>query len=305
MAEIAPETYETRWDLSSATPEAAMLAVDGSASEEVLTRSGRWTARQVAAALDLQPGDRVLELGCGVGRIGRELAGRCAEWHGTDISRNMLDSAAARLEGIDNVHLHKLERTSLEAFADDHFDKIYCVAVLIHMDKEDQFLYLQEMARVLKPGGLAYLEAWNLASPVGWKRWMMEVGHWAASDQSRRKDISRNQFNHPEEFRLYMEQAGLQPVRTYADTAWIQAIATREADASLLESLGQHIDQRESGIRYSAHWDRLFGQIIDILSGRLDIQVVLDELEERTDEESGVLRDHLKGLAGIMGRDSK
>lgn len=302
MAEIAPETYESRWDLSSATPEAAMLAVDGSASEDVLARSGRWTARQVAAALDLKAGDRVLELGCGVGRIGRELAGHCAEWHGTDISRNMLESAAVRLEGIANAHLHKLERTSLEAFADESFDKVYCVAVFIHMDKEDQFLYLREIARVLAPGGVAYLEAWNLASPVGWKRWMMEVDHWARSDQTRRKDISRNQFNHPEEFRLYLEHAGLQPLRLYADTAWIQAIATRGADDARQEALGRTIDRREGDIRYSANWDRLFGQIIDILSGRQDIQLVLDELEERTDEESGVLRDHLKGLARVMGR---
>lgn len=36
--------------------------------------TGIWTAKQVAYALDLKTNDRVLEIGCGVGRIGREFA---------------------------------------------------------------------------------------------------------------------------------------------------------------------------------------------------------------------------------------
>ena len=54
-----------------------------------------------------------------------------------------------------NVGFTELKRSRLDGLADASFDKAYCVAVFIHMDKEDFFLYLEEIARVLKPGGAA------------------------------------------------------------------------------------------------------------------------------------------------------
>lgn len=50
----------------------------------------------------------MLEIGCGVGRIGLELALRCRFWTGVDISANMLAVASERLSGLKNVRLTKL-----------------------------------------------------------------------------------------------------------------------------------------------------------------------------------------------------
>src|SRR5688572_956881 len=83
--------YKSFWDAKATTPEGAMAAVDGSTDEGVLRATGGYSARQVAAALELTTDDRVLELGCGVGRIGRELAERVGHWHGVDISSNMVE----------------------------------------------------------------------------------------------------------------------------------------------------------------------------------------------------------------------
>src|SRR5688572_31476417 len=85
--------YKSFWNDKAATPTGARIAVDGSTDERTLRLTGAFSAAQVRAALDLQPGDRVFELGCGVGRIGRELAGDVARWHGLDISENMLGVA--------------------------------------------------------------------------------------------------------------------------------------------------------------------------------------------------------------------
>src|SRR6266699_1744323 len=63
--------------------------------------------------------DKVLEIGCGVACIGREIAPFCAEWHGTDISGNMLTHAAKRLEGVPNAYLHELPSSDLGIFADN------------------------------------------------------------------------------------------------------------------------------------------------------------------------------------------
>ena len=94
------ESYSSFWNQQAATPEGALAAVDGSASESIVRRTGQWTARQVRLALDPAPDHRVLELGCGVGRIGRELAGCCGHWHGVDISQSMLKVAAERLDDL-------------------------------------------------------------------------------------------------------------------------------------------------------------------------------------------------------------
>lgn len=67
-------TYEKCWDRPASTPEQALLAVDGSGNESVLRHTGARAARQMPDALDPAPQDRVLDLDCGVCRIGRELA---------------------------------------------------------------------------------------------------------------------------------------------------------------------------------------------------------------------------------------
>ena len=163
---MTQKSYHAFWEQAARTPESALLAVDGSADESILQATGRWTAAQVAQALLLQPDDQVLELGCGVGRIGRELAPQCRSWHGVDIAANMLTVAKQRTSHLSNVAFQHLHRTSLSMFADASFDKAYAVAVLIHLDKEDVFLYLREVARILRPGGLVYVDTWNLVAAL-------------------------------------------------------------------------------------------------------------------------------------------
>lgn len=201
-------TYKDFWDHQASSAESAISAVDGSQSEQVVQHTGRWSAAQVRAALDIGTSDRVLELGCGIGRIGRELAPHCAHWTGVDISANMIRHGKDRLAGLDNVSFHQLSRSSLDMLDDDSFDKAYSIAVFCHMDKEDLYLYMQELQRVLRPGGLIFVETWNLAHPVGWRRWAYEPSTWSRADQSQRKDVARNQFCTAEEFELYVSHAG-------------------------------------------------------------------------------------------------
>lgn len=289
-------TYETRWDRSASTTRDAMLAVDGSASEEVLRRTGAWAARQVEAALDLKATDVVMELGCGVARIGKEIAPLCREWHGVDISSSMLRVAEERLAGLDNVRLHKIDRTALEPFADASMDKIYCPAVLIHLDKEDVFLYLREFARVLKPGGVAYFETWNLAHPAAFKHFLMNVEHWNASDQRQRKDVSRNQFSVLEELRLYVEHAGLTEIAAYTRSPYLQIVAAREPDEERLRYLKDQQASDGERVRYSRRWCELYARVLNILAGEEDRERVIAELEASPkDPEARLFADYLRG----------
>src|SRR5262249_29149371 len=154
--------------------ETAYAMVDGSPDEQALRASGARVAEALRRGLAIRPSDRVLELGCGVGRIGRELAPNCGEWHGVDISPNMVRIAAARTAHPANAPLAVFADSSLACYPDAAFDRIYSHIVLFHLDKEDVFGYLSEFRRVLKPDGLVYFDTWNLAHPFGWQRFLHE-----------------------------------------------------------------------------------------------------------------------------------
>jgi ubiquinone/menaquinone biosynthesis C-methylase UbiE len=253
--------YKTTWDAKSATPTHAMLSVDGSANEERLRTSGAYTARMVTAALDLKPTDRVLELGCGVGRIGRELAPHIAYWEGADISANMLKVARERLAGFDNVGLTELTCSDLKSLPDASFDKAYSIAVFIHMDKEDFYLYLEDLARVVKPGGLVFFDTWNTSHPVGWRRFAIELNPLRGVAPTERKDVARNQFSNPEEVRSFLDHAGFETLGLLTDSPWVQAVAMRRGGGNA-DAERQRVRANANRIAYSPLWTELFDYMI-------------------------------------------
>jgi len=95
--------------------------------------------------LDLEPGDRVLEVGCGAGHLVKRLAERGIDIVGIDVNPN-----AAEIAGTDRVI--EMAADSLD-FPDDEFDAIVSVHAIEHIPELEAAA--AEMARVLKPGGSA------------------------------------------------------------------------------------------------------------------------------------------------------
>ena len=256
--------YKSFWNDKAATPAGARIAVDGSTDERTLRLTGAFSAAQARAALDLRPTARVFELGCGVGRIGRELAGGVAAWHGLDISENMLEVARDRLAGRGEVHLHALHGPRLDALPDASLDKGYSVAVFIHMDKEDMVLYLREVARVLRPGGLFYFDHWNLAHPVGWQRFEFEVAQAARVPPGQRKDVARNQFCVPEELVAYVRGVGLEPLLVIGDSPNAQLVARKpDGDAGAEAEERARLQRAAPRIDYGRDWTTYFEAILE------------------------------------------
>jgi len=81
------------------------VELGGSEDEEELTRSGIGTTNFLLENIGMDSGDVVLEIGCGIGRVGKQLASRCRKWIGCDVSARMLNLAAERLRGFPNVEL--------------------------------------------------------------------------------------------------------------------------------------------------------------------------------------------------------
>jgi len=276
-----PSNYKDCWNNRAKSQEAAIAAVDGSSDETIVQHTGRWAARQVRTALDIQAQDQVLELGCGVGRIGRELAPFCREWTGVDISENMIRHATERLAQLPNASFHQLTRTSLDILADNSFDKAYSIAVFCHMDKEDLFLYLQELNRVVRPSGMIFVETWNLTSAVGWRRWEYEPLVWKDADHGKRKDVARNQFCTPEEFELYVRQAGFQPLANFHDSQSVQICAGKGLSPERIEAESARIQAAASDIAYSPLYAELFAQFVDVIFGKLHARELLAYIDER------------------------
>ncbi len=280
------KSYKQYWNSQAQTPAAALAAVDGSGNESIVQRTGRFAAAQMRAALDLQPSDRVLELGCGVGRIGKELASDCAHWTGVDISEQMIGHAKQRMAGMDNVGFHQLQRSSLDMIPDASIDKAYSLAVLCHMDKEDLYLYLEELYRVLAPGGMIYVDTWNLANPTGWKRWQYEVRFWQQSDQSQRKDIARNQFCSPDELSLYAQNADFELLACFDDSHWLQLVAGKEMPEKELQQ--RRLQDQKRLIVYSPLFVELFEKTIEVIYGELhprDALAFLNQYPDTTEDE--------------------
>lgn len=100
----------------------------------------------------IRPGSRVLEPGCGAGRLTEELAGAvgpAGEVYACDLSPGMLRRARAR-----NLppHVHFALGSALRvARPDGWFDRVICLNVFPHFARPAAALC--EFARLLKPGG--------------------------------------------------------------------------------------------------------------------------------------------------------
>lgn len=99
----------------------------------------------------------VLDLGCGYGRTAVPLAARGFEVHGIDISENLIASAH-ELARQHNVTAQFAVGDMCELPYDDcTFDQVLCLwSSFIHIvDEAEQLRCMNEVHRVLKPGGTA------------------------------------------------------------------------------------------------------------------------------------------------------
>lgn len=139
-------------------------AIFSGSTEESFEEAGRRDAARIRALAG--PEARVLNIGCGIGRVEKYLAPEVAEMHAVDISGEMIARARERLAGLSNVYLREVSPIEyLAAHPDGRFDFVFSLLVLQHLEKEDAFLYLQDAHRVLRPGGTLFVQFPNLRSP--------------------------------------------------------------------------------------------------------------------------------------------
>lgn len=118
----------------------------------------------------LQPGERVLDVACGTGLVSfrvLDAIGADGALVGTDISGEMVE-AARRLADERNVQNASFERHDAEDLSIDHapFDVALCGLGLMYVP--NPVTALEEMNRLLKPGGRAGAAVWGARAKCGW-----------------------------------------------------------------------------------------------------------------------------------------
>ena len=203
LTHLARRQYGEVWDL---------LAPSAKEARDVTGGDG-WAgdASDLLELASIGEQDEVLEIGCGIGRLGLVLAPHCRVWTGADISKNMLTHASGRLRGVSNVRLVRLRDVGLEEFRDSSFDVVYSISVFAHLDEMDRWRYVEEAARVLRSGGRLCIENIDIESDQGWT---MFINH-ARRSQSLERPSYDTRFSTAAELLAYVTRAGFTQIQSH------------------------------------------------------------------------------------------
>ena len=98
---------------------------------------------------------RILEIGCGAGRLTRALSNVFGEVHAVDVSGEMIDQAKVALADRSNVHLYQNNGCDLSVVPPIEFDFAYSAIVFQHIPSREVIEnYVREVQRLLRPGAL-------------------------------------------------------------------------------------------------------------------------------------------------------
>ena len=144
-------------------------------------------------ALDLQPGCRVLDYGCGPGAVALGMAGLVGDSGrvtGVDLNARFVADANRRAEGVPQVSYELVENGRIP-LADDAVDRLLCKNVLEYVP--DVRAALAEFRRVLEPGGHVLLidSDWGFVVVEPWGRARTERFFAAASPAFKTPEIGR------------------------------------------------------------------------------------------------------------------
>ncbi len=195
---------------------------------ESVLRSHRWrTAENSAAYLlaRLEPGMRVLDVGCGPGTITAGLADRVPGGHvtGIDTAAGVLEQARELAGGRDNLDFAPGDVYALD-YPDGTFSVVHAHQVLQHLG--DPVAALREMGRVCRPGGLVAARDADYGS-MAWYPGIPALDDWRALYQR----VARGNGGEPDAGRrlhAWAREAGLAGL-TISTSTWTYATPEERA----------------------------------------------------------------------------
>lgn len=121
----------------------------------------RWKRRVDMLTRHLQPGKKVLEIGCGAGYFTKEIIKKAVDLTAIDISPDMIKEAKKNIGTKHRIDF-RVENAFATTFTDKLFDFVIGSSVLHHLDID---LALSEIFRILKPSGSIFFTEPNMLNP--------------------------------------------------------------------------------------------------------------------------------------------
>jgi SAM-dependent methyltransferase len=150
---------------------------DWSGGGEEWNASPEWKQALIEDVLSrwIPAGVAVLEIGPGAGRWSQVLAASASRLVLVDVSEKPLELCRERLSGDTHVQYVLSSGSDLPGVEDGSIDAVWSFDVFVHVAPLDQAAYLEEIARVLTPGGVAVVhhsdgrDRGQLPSRQGWR----------------------------------------------------------------------------------------------------------------------------------------
>lgn len=166
------DQYALRWRKENYGLEvgysSAGVAIDDSRSDQVQRPGDEWgdvgPLRDAYRSLIERFGPAegpisVVEIGAGGGRstavMLELLAARCADYHIVDVSAGFVEVLKERIDRPIDIHI--VDDVDLGELPADHFDICLAQSSWSHINLYDQYRYLRELRRVLRPNGVVYV----------------------------------------------------------------------------------------------------------------------------------------------------
>ncbi|KAK4395642.1 Phosphoethanolamine N-methyltransferase 1 [Sesamum angolense] len=151
LAQMLTEDFRSSWIMSS-IKSSGILRYERVFGQGFVSTGGIDTTREFVAKLDLQPGQKVLDVGCGIGGGDFYMAEKY-DVHviGIDLSVNMISFALERAIGLKCAVEFEVADCTKKEYPDGTFDVIYSRDTILHI--QDKPALFRSFYKWLKPGG--------------------------------------------------------------------------------------------------------------------------------------------------------
>jgi len=122
-------------------------------------------------------GDKLLDFGCGNGRLLEMLKDKKIDYVGVDISQRLIDIAKEKYAK-ERVNFQKISSSPTLPFPDNFFNQVVSISVFHHFPKKYARIIAKEIYRVIKPEGIVIISVWNLWQKKYWKYWLNPKNIW-------------------------------------------------------------------------------------------------------------------------------